>query len=179
MAAPASDPSASLCTAMEPRRVPVHSQAAPDNRRSVRAREWLGLPLEAGGVLCQSARHTALTKANTRRIMLSLERSGQRHAARDTALGPRGRSREAVVRWRSTGLAGAQEGYHQVRARPDGTILRVTSFPLHPDDRMKNPLVRNTLTAIAGYVRRRYYANPIFGAVAAWLGAPLHKGAAT
>ena len=86
-----------------------------------------------------------------------------KHAARDTALVP------AVPR----------KAYHHVRARPDGTILRVTSFPLHLDDRMKNPLVRNTLAAIAGYIRWVYYANPIFGAVAAWLGARLDKGAAT
>ena len=44
---------------------------------------------------------------------------------------------------------------------------------------MKNPLVRNTLAAIAGYIRWLYYANPIFGAVAVWLGARLDKGATT
>jgi hypothetical protein len=88
---------------------------------------------------------------------------GGKHAARDTARGP----------------AAPRQPYHHVRAGPDGTILRVTSFPLHLDDRMKNPLVRSALAAIAGYIRRVYYANPIFGAVAAWLGARLDKGAAT
>jgi|TARA_B110000116_G_C16673114_1_gene507163 hypothetical protein len=44
---------------------------------------------------------------------------------------------------------------------------------------MKNPLVRNTLAAIAGYIRWPYYANPIFGAGAVWLGAGLDKGATT
>ena len=73
MAAPAYDTSASLVTAMEPRRVPVHPQVAPDNCGRVRARERLGLPLEAGGVLCQSALDTGLTEANTHRMVLSLE----------------------------------------------------------------------------------------------------------
>jgi len=36
---------------------------------------------------------------------------------------------EALVGWRSTSPGGTQEGFNHVRARPDGTILRVTGFP--------------------------------------------------
>ena len=35
---------------------------------------------------------------------------------------------EALVGWRSTGPGGEVEGFNHVRARPDGTILRVTGF---------------------------------------------------
>jgi uncharacterized protein YndB with AHSA1/START domain len=39
---------------------------------------------------------------------------------------------EALVGWRSTGPGGEQDGFNHVRARPDGTILRVTGFPSAP-----------------------------------------------
>ena len=89
---------------------------------------------------------------------------------------------EAEKHWsdgKALGPAAPRKAYHHVRARPDGTILRVISPPLRLDDRMKNLLVLKILAAIARYIRWFYHANPIFGAGAVWLRPRLDQGAAT